>query len=410
MIRRLQTDPRALLPFSSPLGTANKTPTNAGVDSEESESDDDERACPSQYNLFHSRKSGDFGASRYTYASQASPIPSSSETITELPSRPTSTVQIKAVEFGNRKCRDSSTQVLTTAPQGKKQVTKSRKNKSKELDKNLASQRPKSVKKEKRKEKVTNSTASNPISLKEPLSSSSSDEHAFSETVRRILRPHTHVDISFGSHSSSKLSSFFLSGVEEGKRTSKDDGLPKGKEEQENSSYTTSSRALPISATVWLPENSLLPTESKAIGKQSEALECSIYCIETDLPPPSTLARSQINPSGTVLFEETDSESEREEANEHFQAGLSGEDTTEERRKDLEVLEELAWELQSLTSGRCTRCSGAESDGDSEGGETPGWDDEKDGEQTREELEAEIERVKSSFEIYHQQLMQCNSD
>lgn len=78
-----------------------------------------------------------------------------------------------------------------------------------------------------------------------------------------------------------------------------------------------------------------------------------------------------------------------------------------EKEEDSEALEDLAWELQSMTGGRLTRCEGEVEEGEEVEADE---EEEEEGDGGFGELEAGMERVMSSFEMYQQQLMQQDSD
>ena len=415
MIRRLQTDPQSLVPSPPRPPTESRATTHETVDLEENESDED-TVHPSQYNLFHSGTK-EYGGTCYAHTSL--PTPSTTTKITTDAPRPVSSVRIEEVKFEAECCAEGTTQVANSAPQsqGKKKVTSSQKKSSAEPVKKTASQKARKSANRKQQRSSASTTTG------QSSSSKYSNPQTFSDTVGRILQPHTRVRSSTGPNTDAELSNFFLCEVEESEVQDKVGRSVHTEEPVEGG--CGSSRSLPITASVWLPENSLLHRENEAVDKRPDTLEHSVYCIETDLPPPSSVISSVIShrkrsnhssmPTAAIP-EEQDSETEESEP---FQEDSSSgeEDSRDEYGKDSEALEDLAWELQSLTSGRCTRCEGEEGDGgaggacegegDSEGEVGEGWEvSEKD----REELEAEMERVKSSFEIYQQQIMQLDSD
>ena len=110
-------------------------------------------------------------------------------------------------------------------------------------------------------------------------------------------------------------------------------------------------------------------------------------------------------------MDECDSRSESEEEGcGEFEKEEAEEGKEVEREEDSEALEDLAWELQSVTGGRLTRCEGEVEEGEEEKAEEEEEEEEREGEGGFEELEVGMERVMSSFEMYQQQLMQEDSD
>ena len=286
------------------------------------------------------------------------------------------------------------------------------------------------------------------------------------------------------------LSEFFLAGVKSSEHNQlqslTDDGRG-GKEEDKiepqsnaDNSYT-SKRLLPISATIWLPENSTatdIHTQFLAQAKDDSAaispttsshphfpnvlitspsqldtsthtphmyhtstmdlnssppLTTSVYHVETDLPPPSrkTVEKAHlISPSVSTLNKQpqntntairhttnntsvssissggrSSNSSNEDEWSLGSRRGLEGREEGE-NLDDSEALEDLAWELQSMTGGRMTRCEREELEEEEEE-EEEGSGDEGAG---MEELEAGLERAMSSFEMYQKQLIEKDSD
>ena len=452
----------------------------------------EQESLPSRYNLFHSHSS-ETGASDtpwYLYASSASPV--SYNRTNNPPLRPSSSVQIEEVRFGDN---HQTTENVTVAGSSvtAHAVSQSGENKSEASKHKQLKQRGEREKRCPQHQKAKARKAfQEGIKKKEELPDiakklqtasqdySTAVDHQsgrpFSMCIRNILQPHSKAGISNIS-TEGMLSEFFLSGVrkdleeEEEKKTEDDGG--------EFSNCKFSKPSLPLSSSVWLPQNSVLTDdvrreessvrdgpvlESASMLSNDPAcsgrapnplllsqlspkpplpllsacspnppshhdahhnplLRQSIYCIETDLPPPrcSVSTRQEDASSRTPphahsvsaghRHEEDDTESESDtDGPECFRENIDEEELNmrEGYGEDLEALEELAWELQSLTGGRETRCEGEEGDEEEEdGGELEGGDG---GEGKWGNLEAEMERVKSSLEVYHQQLMQQDSD
>lgn len=447
-------------------------------DGEEIERRDDHNQVPSQYNLFHSEIKDE---EWYTYSVQPSSVAGAACAGT-VPPRPTSSVQIEEVTF-TKYCNEfpSLKQNNDNSRNNLKKGTSNSKGHSnhQRREKRHPSQRKKN--KEKRQQKYTSKPCQGPSNAGRQ---SSSVGRSFTNTVIQVLKHHKVVPTA--SHAGEKLSDFFLCGVDS------DDVITEnatGEESSDNVQETNSSRlSLPISASVWLPGNSvaseveptctlrgdpysLVPTstgtttspamnplhsenlkpnplfhhpnppmsstnspchcvsptsspESSPNSSQTPLLGTSIYHIDTDLPPPTGTSQHiwcshslPGNPSttsdassslGRRASGHTDSESDDEDVIECVGDYLG--DGDEGYGEDSEALDDLAWELQSLTAGRLTQCEG-ELEGECGGVEEEECGGVEEGECGGvEELEAGIERVKSSFEIYHQQLMQQDSD
>ena len=413
VLRRLHTHPHSLL--SSHPNTHQKQLQMAGtiIDSEEEETVG-ESVCPSQYNLFHSYGSNEPGK---TQNSLLTPRVSDS---TDIP-RPVSSVKIEEVtlvdsRYSHSSSRVANEEVADAQSRVKKDVSSTLRHPREREEK--GNRRPLQKQYRARKRQKASDPTSTNHRLNKRKGCSSSVQQTFSQTVGRIFEPHTTKHgSSIRPHSTEgKLADFFLSGVEESdtpreKRTGDE-------EKEEGESSVSGPSLLPISATVWLPDNSLAPDRDESgnttcidplttcvdpLTTCVDPLDHSVYCIETDLPPPSNTA-TRISNSVEPFGETPESESESERDEEEFGDDSSDceEHTSEDYGKDSETLEDLAWELQSLTSGRGTRCELG--DGGEDGGE---WGE---GEKGREELEAEMERAKTSFEIYQQELMQQDSD
>ena len=398
MIRRLQTNPHFLL-SSHPTLHQNQVDTNEKFDSEKETS-----AYPSEYNLFHSSE-----AQKSVHAQSLlhSLSPTSSDP-TDAP-RPASSVRIEEVKFAESSNSSScQTEVVVDEQKRAKKDAPSKPRRLRERGKRHSLQKSQQqAKKDKRTQsKVSSSGFNGSNSCNERKDTSSSPHQTFSHTVQRILDSHTKLRSS--TWSEGKLAGFFLSGVEESDTLKEERAVENGEEGVSVMGGGGGPPLLPISATVWLPGNSLAPLEDKPVNTCIDPLDHSVYCIETDLPPPSRISTNTNNNRGdpiqpTAASDSTESETDEERETENFGDDSSCDEDTEDYGRDSETLEDLAWELQSLTSGRCTRCEpgeGVEEDGGG-GGE---------GDKDKKELEAEIERVKSSFEIYQQELMQQDSD
>ena len=393
VLRRLHTNPHSLL--SSHPNTHQKQLQMAGtiIDSEEEETVG-ESVCPSQYNLFHTHGSNEPGQTQNSLL-----IPRVSDS-TDIP-RPASSVKIEEVTFvdGHSSSRAADEEVPDAQSTVKKDVSSTLRHPREREEKGKRRPLQKQYRARKR-QKASDPTSTN-HRLNKRKGGSSSIQQTFSQTVGRIFEHHTKPGSSIRPHSDGKLTDFFLSGVEES-----DTPREKRTGDEEGESSVSGPSLLPISATVWLPDNSLAPDRDEpgnttCVGPLTtcvDPLDHSVYCIETDLPPPSNTA-TRISSSVDPFGETPESESETDGEEFGDDSSDSEEHTSEDYGKDSETLEDLAWELQSLTSGRGTRCELG--DGVEDVGE---W------EKGRDELEAEMERAKTSFEIYQQELMQQDSD
>ena len=506
---------------------------------EESEHHGEE--APSKYNLFHSSTEGARDAEWYMYVCSQSPSSRADSKLDEmiLPTRPASSVQIAEVKFSDSfsreslslKQRQSSASNISTESQdeGKGTVTGRRQlmregKKEKEYPARKSKHQKVKGKAAPRHENATSSERllPNPIQNCSDASrkSTTPNTRSFTDSVRQAWREHTAAPTPSTHARGVQLSQFFLSGVESG--TTEEEGdleeavLEKRREVTSNGKI--SRPVLPVSATVWLPGNSVLageveenpnqnsitqsdpdsteqstsPTAAPAaedthiisnrrpnpllLGPQvtsstfdsppspqhscssprdtapqhsnrNPLLGTSVYHLETDLPPPTrsraansltetcfssvpvtqhqTLGTTSsaavvVDPEeGSTLCNASrypDSETDTEEDkmfgfcdNDDELARFSGEKASEEG-VDSEALEDLAWELQSMTGGRLTRCEGEWEEGEEGQGEEEGGGEGEEGEHDMEELEAGIERVMTSFELHQKQLMQQDSD
>lgn len=444
-------------------------------DAKEIESRDSQNQVPSQYNLFHS---GIKDEEWNIYSGLPSSV-AGSECATTLSSTPTSSVQIEEVKF--TKCCDKPSNLKEhnddSHSDEKKGISTSKGHSSHQgKEKRHLSQRKKN--KEKRQQKHTSKPCQ---SLATARKQSSPVCQSFTSTVIQVLKQHKVVSTT--SHDHEKLSDFFLCGVKPDDIVT---GNGAGEYRDDVQEANSSKLCLPISATIWLPDNSVpsevestctlrgdpyllvptntsnvhsdnlkpnplfhnpylplcstnspshclsppSPSESSPHSSHNPLLGTSIYHIPTDLPPPSrtlqqiwsshslpgkpsTTSDASTSPDRRALSL-TDSESDDEDMIECIDDHLG--EGNEGYGEDSEALDDLAWELQSLTGGRSTQCEGKWEGEEDEGGggveeEGGGGGAEEEGESGgAEELEAGIERVKTSFEIYHQQLMQQDSD
>ena len=480
------------------------------------ESENKGERAPSKYNLFHCPS----GVVDDEIEWHSSPSPACSEiSETALP-RPTSSVQIKEVEFADYSQETSSPKRQTVHSQSreKKCAVSNRcdKSKGKEKQKEAKCSAPKRIARPTAEEKRQIASSSASENMVSNLARDCSNTHppnarykgatphvqTFTESARQALQPHTK-EPSAITHARGKLSDFFLSGVESGDKTSNDE---LGTDTQEIKCGKTLKPVLPISATVWLPDNNvftedktspttqcnphghvvgsdactteLMPPNSTSdrkpnplfrppepqislpspdclsspspgpashsdASRRNPLLETSVYFIETDLPPPNrdirnhadsssqqvyslsysaaaqfsnthTSATTSTNPlfqpskstatrcTGDDNLPLLDSESDTDENLDRFGCNSSseeGDSLNEGYGVDSEALEDLAWELQSISGGRLTQCEGEE-----------GVEEEEEEGEEGEELEAGFERIKSSFEMYQQQLMHQDSD
>ena len=413
MIRRLHTAPHSLLPTSHP--TPHQHQPQMNISESEDESDEGEGVSPSQYNVFHTS----YGSTGSEKTHNSKTLKPCSDPTIPIP-RPASSVKIEEVKFEEGSNNTSSVaEVVAEDPSSavKKSVPSTQRRPRER--KGWALQKQGNTKRERNRQKASTTTASNSVNKRKELSLPTAQN--FSQTVGRIFEPHT--KHGSAARSEGRLADFFLSGVDalkeegqnvEAEREKEDERKEGGKKGQRG----TSRAQLPISATVWLPDNSVAPPDGDEPTDGStyveDTLDHLVYCIETDLPPPSTVFTRRDNtlhkPIGTISdTPESETEEEEEEEEEEFRDYFSECDelTSEGYGKDSEALEDLAWELQSLTSGRTTRCELGDVGEDGEHGGGWGWGE---GEKGREELEAEMERAKTRFEIYQQELMQQDSD
>ena len=515
MVRRHRTNPHFLTTTGKQCLDKSRAVANAEVlqQCNESEIRGEHKGVPSKYNLFHC--SGGVVGDEIEWYSPSSPV-CSEISETALP-RPTSSVQIKEIEFADnsheasskRHTGDSQNREKKSAVSNSCDKTKV-KQKRKETKCPAPKRRTRPLTEERRQTLSASKSTASKVGQSCSNTSEGSTSHGqtFTESVRQALQPHTK-ELSAIAHTRGKLSDFFLSEVEQTDVKTSDEQL--GADTREIKDGKTSKPVLPISATVWLPANSVFtedkklpPTHSNphllefdantteatppnttsdckpnplfrppephtslpspdclsttpdpptqhSVSRRNPLLEASVY-LETDLPPPNrdrnntNSPSQQVNspsyspsaqPSNTCTLGSTDL---LFQPNGNVAAGCSGinnnltlsdsESDTEEATikslddffseegnnlnggygEDSKALEELAWELQSISGGRLTQCEGEweEEGGEGEEGEEGGGEGGE--EEEGEELEAGFERIKSSFEMYQHQLMHQDSD
>ena len=438
--------------------------------------EDDDECGPSRYNLFHSCNStGTKPLEHYSYYSSLHSLPTGTTSAeftaggndtTALINRPRSSVRIEELKFTSDDDYSDETSRINNS-QTTSNNNEASQSKEKKAVYHVALDQRRKLKLLKTAEKEKSGNIHSKRRKPQPLantdkrqgndnkcscvSKNSEPVHqSFMETTKEALKSHKHHTIIKGmSDSAERLSQFFLSGVKETEGSNRELKAEKNKDKNE-SSGSGSKSSLPISASIWLPQNSVLHREEdrEEMGRLTQhCLESSIYCIETDIPPPNNPCPASYNcstsvvkssvkhntytsstqllsvntmrgPSKSVEDQYThsanvDSETEEEEDDdsdvvlfETFGDHLSIEDrnaVNEAYGRDSDTLEDLAWELQQKTM-KHNRSSGGECDGEEEEEE---WMEE---EWEIEEIELEIERVKSSFEIYQHQIMQQDSD
>ena len=511
---------------------------------EESEHHGEE--APSKYNLFHSNTEGVRDAEWYMYVCSQSPSSRADSKLDEmiLPTRPVSSVQIAEVKFSDSFSRESLSlkqrqsgagKISTESQDEGKGAVKGRRQLMREgkREKECPARKSKHQK-GKATPRHENATSSerllpNPIRNRSDASrkSTTPNTRSFTESVQQAWREHAAAPTPSAHARGHQLSQFFLSGVESG-TTEEEGDLEEAvleKRREVTSSGKISRSILPVSATIWLPGNSVLAGEAEENPNQTsitpsdpdsteQSTSCtaalaaedthiisnrrpnpllsgpqvpsstfdsppspqhscssprdtapqhsnrnpllgtSVYHLETDLPPPtrsraansfsqtcfssvpvtqhqtlSTTSSAAVvvdsKEGGTLCnasrYPDGESDTEEDEMfgfcdDDDELARFSGEKASEEG-VDSEALEDLAWELQSMTGGRLTRCEGEweegegeeEEEGEGEGEEEGGGEGEE-GEHDMEELEAGIERVMTSFELHQKQLMQQDSD
>ena len=483
MVRRHRTNPHFLSHTHCKPSQDCRGETGDGLCC--SEKDGELETVPSKYNLFHSSK--EVGANNmelYSYTSLTSTTSHIPFEFTETapPFRPASSVQIEELKFPDAPHSDETSQLSQS---GEKKCVKQKGERENKMHTSQQKEKLRPLTQENKsisnsaKKRVDGDYSKKCTNMAEECKSLN---QTFSTSVRQALQAHTKIGRATLGR---KLSSFFLSGVE-GNDAIREEIAADRMERDESSAYKSSKPILPISATVWLPGNSVLaeeecsrqgdhypptpephasqlpPSSSPGSDRRlnplltyssfnsspptclnasrrnlsppppdpscndnhcNPLLATSIYNIETNLPPqcPSCTFRTKANvqiqssydnalqaqlsstshcptilcgQEATSLYKDSDAESNDTDI---LGAGYlsGGEGWAElEYGNDAETLENLAWELQSVTSGRLTQCE-EEEKGEGEG---------------RVDLEEEIERVKSSFEMYHQQIMQQDSD
>ena len=505
MVRRHRCDPHFLVATRDP----NKCPLKgiAGVpDANEihcEESGSGRERVPSKYNLFQSTCADGVEDVEWYTNSRSLSFPVCLEPDETALPRPTSSVQIEEVKVVDC-CHESLSlkQHIGDSKNGKKSaVLKIRQGKPRQKDreKRCPARKKKQTREKRNKKHEIPNTSEKSVSNSAQVCSIT-EPTAFGQTYMESVRHVWQTDTKMAMNASGKLSEFFLFGVEA------DDNTEETRETQAQTGGMISKPILPISATTWLPGNSVLSEDEKSCTTRGDPhslasgtstttslsrtndhkpnplfcqpesiassfnppphcaspapdplphsssnplLRTSIYCIETDLPPPNRgrnspsqqiscslslsaqLSSCSISPveqlsgrhagrgagieDSILLDGESDTDEDKTEYLDRL-GNFSEGKMSEGYGEDSEALEDLAWELQSMTGGRLTHCEGEEGGEGEEGkwGEGEEWGEEGESGDWEEkgigELEAGMERVRSSFEIYQQELMQQDSD